>query len=154
MKDLKLQWKEAGLKLANAMAEHQPAIDFKERLETEVGKAGREVTKAENEIKKLDREVKTLRRQDDDYVRSNSHSPDAIVSEFFLALIIRRKLAKKSKTGSWTCARMKICDLRRFANLERGSKLRKPNLRILRINPRTPQSWKDEWFVRQALPFD
>lgn len=70
VKALKLQWKETGLKLSAALAEHQPAIDFKQRLEDEVEKAGKGIRTAENEIKKLETEVKKLKRQDDEHVRS------------------------------------------------------------------------------------
>jgi hypothetical protein len=131
------------LKLSVATAEHQPAIDFKERLEKEVENTGKEIRTAENEIKRLDREVKILKRQDDEFVRPNWLR----CRSDFLTLILRQKVVKRFRTKSSICAGTKMNDSRKFVNFGRKLDLLRPKLMILRISPRLLQSWKKKWFV-------
>ncbi|KAG8772659.1 Structural maintenance of chromosomes protein 5, partial [Serendipita sp. 405] len=80
VKQCKLAYRQAGIKLANARAEFEPATRFKERLEGKLQTLNRDGSAAQDAIKDLQKKVERLKRDDKRMSEQYTEIQDAIVT--------------------------------------------------------------------------
>ncbi|KIM26760.1 hypothetical protein M408DRAFT_330371 [Serendipita vermifera MAFF 305830] len=79
-KDLRMRWKDSGLRLTTAMEEHRPISEYRAKVVKELEAANKEVKAAQNASTKITNDVEKLKNQDKDLSKECTDIQDNIAS--------------------------------------------------------------------------